>query len=169
MDMFRKDSLEQLQSMLSGNRQFNSQVNSSSQINLQTLTNTAAYQYGRVRIANMNQQSQHYLAETARLQPQHKSAGGTQRDARRSFRLCLSFHEVKISEALQANQAQSPALSVESYFYPSKHHMSSTGFASACKSFSADITLPISPSPSKQQESAADHQTFRGAFLFQEF
>jgi hypothetical protein len=57
---------------------------------LDPLTNTSQIQFGRVRIANKNQQRWHNLAETARPRPQHKSAGGTRRDARRSSRLCLS-------------------------------------------------------------------------------
>jgi hypothetical protein len=44
----------------------------------------------RVGIANTDQQWWHYLAETARPQPPHESAGGTRRQARRSSQLCLS-------------------------------------------------------------------------------
>ena len=53
-------------------------------------TDTPAVQFSRIWISNMNQQRWHYLAETARPQPQHKSAGGTRRDTRRSSQLCLS-------------------------------------------------------------------------------
>jgi hypothetical protein len=57
---------------------------------LDPLANTSQIHHlGRVRIANMNQQRWHYLAETARLW--HKSAGGTQRDAKRSG--CASRRE----------------------------------------------------------------------------
>jgi hypothetical protein len=51
-----------------------------------------AVQFRRVRIANMNQQWWHDLAETARPQPWHKLAGGIKanRNARRSSGLCLS-------------------------------------------------------------------------------
>jgi hypothetical protein len=51
-----------------------------------------AVQFGRVGIANTDQQQWHYLAETARPQPQYKSAGRIRanRDARKSSRLCLS-------------------------------------------------------------------------------
>jgi hypothetical protein len=42
------------------------------------------------------------------------------------------------------------------------------GFASACVFVSADITLPINLSLWKQQETAAHHQKFWGAFLFME-
>ena len=48
----------------------------------------SAVKLGGVQIANMNQQQWHYLAETARPQPQHKSARGTKRDTRRSSQLC---------------------------------------------------------------------------------
>jgi hypothetical protein len=42
----------------------------------------------------------------------------------------------------------SPCHYLSSSFYtPSKHHVSFMGFASASESISADITLPISPSP----------------------
>ena len=43
-------------------------------------------------------------------------------------------------------------------FIPSKRHVSSTGFSLAGPSVSADITLPISLSPPKQQETTAHHQ-----------
>jgi hypothetical protein len=51
---------------------------------------TSIVQFNRIGIANTNHQQWHYLAETARPQPQHKSAGGTNRNARRSSQLCLS-------------------------------------------------------------------------------
>ena len=50
-------------------------------------TDTPAVQFSSVRIANTNQQQWHYLAETARPQPQLKSAGGTRA---KSSPLCLS-------------------------------------------------------------------------------
>ena len=53
-------------------------------------------------------------------------------------------------------------------FIPSKHHIYSTGFASAGLSVSADITLLISLSPQKQQETVTHHQKFFGAFLSME-
>ena len=46
--------------------------------------------------------------------------------------------------------------------------MFSAGLASACASVSADITLPISLSPWKQQETAAHHQKFLSVFLSME-
>ena len=49
-------------------------------------------------------------------------------------------------------------------FMLGKHHVSATGLASAC--VSADITLPISLSPRKQQETVAHHHKFFGAFLY---
>ena len=90
---------------------------------------------------------------------------------------CASLREAKISEdsrptsiaqlAVPASQALSPSLRGV-LFIPSKHHVSSMGLASAHTSVSADITLPISPSPWKQQETAAHHQKFFGAFLSME-
>ena len=52
---------------------------------------TPAIQFGRVRTANTNQQWWYYLADTARSQPRHESAGGTKarRNTRRSSWLCL--------------------------------------------------------------------------------
>jgi hypothetical protein len=90
-----------------------------------------------------------------------------------------SFREAKIRKearpastaqrALEASQAPSPPLSVGPIYNPSKHHPSSTGLASALASVSADITLPVSLSPRKWQETAAHHQKFCfGAFLFTE-
>ena len=92
--------------------------------------------------------------------------------------LChASLNEAKISEdvrptsiaqlAVPASQALSLSL-CGVLFIPSKHHVSSTGLASACESVSADITLPISLSPQKQQETAAHHQKFFGVFLSME-
>ena len=61
--------------------------------------------------------------------------------------------------AVPASQALSLSLRGV-LFIPSKHHMSSTGFSLA------DITLPVSPCPQKwQQQTAAHHQKFFGAFL----
>ena len=53
-------------------------------------------------------------------------------------------------------------------FIPFKHHVSSMGLASACVSVSADITLPISPSPQKQQEATTHHQKVFVLFLSME-
>jgi len=43
------------------------------------------------------------------------------------------------------------------------------GLASACASGSADLTLAISPSLQKWQETAAHHQKFFGTFLCIEY
>lgn len=51
---------------------------------------TPAAQFGRVGVANINQQQWHCLAETASPQPWLTSAGGIRRDARRRSLLCLS-------------------------------------------------------------------------------
>jgi hypothetical protein len=90
VDLFRNGSLEKLSSVLSGNWQFGSQVNIGSSIHLKHFTDIPAVQFCRVRIANTNQQWWHYLAETARPQPWHKSTGGTLMNAQRSSQLCLS-------------------------------------------------------------------------------
>jgi hypothetical protein len=44
----------------------------------------------------------------------------------------------------------------------------STYLASVCESFSAEITLPISPDSQKQQETVAHHQKFFGVLLIME-
>ena len=56
----------------------------------------SAVEFGRVRIANKNQQQWHDLGERARPHPGHKSARGRSRNARRSSQLCL--REAKISK-----------------------------------------------------------------------
>ena len=109
-------------------------------------TDLPAVQFSRVGIANTNQQWWHNLAETARPQPQLESAEGTRKNARRSSRLCLP----------QGSKDQI-------------HHMFSTDLASVCASVSTDITLPVSWSPKKWQETAAaHHQKLFGVFLSME-
>jgi hypothetical protein len=57
---------------------------------------------------------------------------------------------------------------MESYLYPLNITCpSSTGFASARASVSADLSL-ISPSPWTLQETAARHHKFFGVFFFME-
>ena len=91
-----------------------------------------------VRIANKNQQWWHYLAETARPQPQHQSAGGT-----RATGMPGKFSAVPLSAKIsedwrpistvqQAKLGPSLCHCPSSPFYtPSKHHVSSTGLASS--------------------------------------
>jgi hypothetical protein len=57
----------------------------------------SAVQFGRVEIAYTNQQQWYYLAETARPQPWHESAGGPTETAGK-VRGCASLREVKISK-----------------------------------------------------------------------
>jgi hypothetical protein len=89
-------------------------------------------------------------------------------------------HQEKFSEKGQQSKNQwRPSLTtskprqaslspLSSNYTPSKHHLSSMCLASAHESVSADITLPINPSPMKQQEATAHHQKFFVAFLFME-
>ena len=127
----------------------------------------------------MNQQRQQDPAETTRPQPnQHKSAGVTRisQDTRRISLVYLS----QLSEYQRRHEDGRPGSIAEltlqaslshsllSPIYPSKHHVSSTGLASARVSVSADITLPISPSLQNPQETAAHHQKVFGAFLSME-
>jgi hypothetical protein len=92
---------------------------------------TPAVLFGRVRIATV-------VTGTAGPQPGQESVGGTSRNTR-SSQLCLS-QEVKIIKfmrltsvtqlAVPASQALSPSLR-QVLFIASKHHVSSTCFASA--------------------------------------
>jgi hypothetical protein len=124
--------------------------------------NTPAVQFSRVRIANMNEQWWHYLAETAR--PLCESPGETRRDTRRSSPLCLSQQ----SEAQQRQETNKHfsgrSTSKPSHHHclwspvytPFEHHMTSMGLASAHAFVEVDITRPIRPW--KQHE--PHHQNF---------
>jgi hypothetical protein len=103
--------LEQLLSVLSGNRQFSSQVSRGSLIHWQTLQQSRD---SKTRI----------------------SSGGTKTGRDR--------HHMWQRET--------------------SRWVSSTGLGSACVSVSADVTLPISPSPQKRQETVAHHKKFVGGF-----
>lgn len=98
----------------------------------------SAVQLGRVRITNTNQQQWNYLAETAKPRPQQESAGRTRRNARRSFQLCLSRwiedqQRQETNNHCTASLVETPSLSTKSFFiFSPKHHVSSTGLASAC-------------------------------------
>ena len=91
MDLFRKFSLEQIPSALSGNQQFGSHESAAAATSTRKhVTDTAAVQFSRVGIINANEQQWHYLAATVR--GQSESAGGFRmsRDPRKSSLLCLS-------------------------------------------------------------------------------
>jgi hypothetical protein len=77
--------------VLSGNRQFSSQVISGSSIYWQTFHGyiSCPVQQSQDSKKKKNQQWWHYLAKTARPQSRLQSAGTTRRNARRSS-LCLS-------------------------------------------------------------------------------
>ena len=125
--------------MLSGNWQVSLQISSGSSIHSQTL-------------------QRHNLIGRSRPQP----AGGTRRNARRSSQLCLIQQSEdqwrskthKLCTASSINRPTSASVTVHwVLFIPSKHHMSSMGLPSTHTSVSTDITLPISSSPQKQQNS----------------
>ena len=89
---------------------------------------------------------------------------------------CASLSEAKIREdsspatiaqlALPAGKpSPAPIMLLSPIHSPSKHHVSSMCLASACASVSADITLPISPSPRKRQETAAHQQKVLVSFF----
>ena len=127
------------------------------QLQLDPLANTSTIQFSRVGIANTNQQLWHDLAETAKPQPWHKSAGGTRRDARKSSQLCLSQQiedqwRLKTKNHCTASSISKSKPSLHHcpsspFYIPFKYHVSSTGLALAHMSVSADTTLPISLSP----------------------
>jgi hypothetical protein len=129
------------------------QVSSGSSIHAQTLHRyTQAVQFNRVGITSVNQQWWHDLAETARPRPQHKSAGGTPKGSQ-LYLSQWSKHQQRWETkkcciaSCTSNPNSASAIVCEVLFISSKHHVSSTGLASACASVSADIILPISPSP----------------------
>ena len=76
---------------------------------------------------------------------------------------CASFSEdlrpTSIAQlAVPASQGQPPSLSVKSDLYPPNiMRYLIMGLTLVCTSVSADITLQISLSPQKQQETAAHH------------
>lgn len=115
-------------------------------------TDKPAVQFDRVRIATAVIRP----SRDSQTQPQHKSAGGTSRNT--SSLLCLSqgsedqwrLRTSSAQLAIPASQAQPLSLSVKFCSYPLN-----MGLSSALGSVSADITLPISPSPRKWQEKAA--------------
>ena len=135
---------------------------------LKHFIDTPAVQFGRIRLGNRNQQQWHNLAETARPQPRHKSAGGTRtnRKARSSW-LCLfqgredqwRQETKKHCTASSISKPSSASITVHwVLFISSRHHVPSMGLALAQASVSADITLPISWNLKKWQETAAHHQ-----------
>ena len=110
-----KGSLEELSTVLSGNRQFSSQEEAvAARIHQQ-----CGLEVGRQTQIN---RGYHYLAETVRPQPPHKSAGGTRRKPG-EFLSCASLSEAKISKDERptkhctASNASSLSLSVGSYLH----------------------------------------------------
>ena len=96
VDLVRNGSLEQLLSVLSGNRQFTSWLEMAAPSIPEHFIGVPAVWFGRVGTANINQLWWHYLAGTARLQSQHKLTGGTREDQEKFWAVPLWV--VKISE-----------------------------------------------------------------------
>lgn len=119
--------------------------------------------FGWVSITNKNHQWWHYLLETARPQTQQDSAGGTRDNSGRNLR-CISLKVAKICEdvrptsvaqqAIPASQTQPPSLSTEFQLYSLQTCTLHRSCLIKCHA-SADITLPISPSPRNHQETTA--------------
>jgi hypothetical protein len=78
VDLFRNSSLEQIPSALSGSQKFSSQDSAvAAQSTCKNFTHILAVQFSSIRIANMNQEHWHFIAET--VWPQSiwlESAGG---------------------------------------------------------------------------------------------
>jgi len=157
--------------MLSGHRQFTSHVSRGSLVNLQTLhghTSSPVW---------LSWDSKYDSQASASAQGNRMDQGPGPRGMPGKVLGCASLGKVKIIKDVSlkhctASRAQPPSLSSKLYqqaelslhrcpsspFYiPSKHHVSSTGLASALESVSTDITLPISPSPHSPQEGLAYH------------
>jgi hypothetical protein len=108
---------------------------------------TPAVRFSRVATASRNQQWWHGLTETAR--PPQEEPGGTPGKMPPSAR------------PTSLTQPSSPSIIIRQVlFMLSKYRVSFMGPASVHVSVSADITLAISLSPHKQQESTAHHQKF---------
>ena len=67
---------------------------------------------------------------------------------------------------MQANEVQPLSLPIDSFLYPTKHHVSSMGLASACMSVSADITQ--SKSKKVARNSSIPPEVFFDTFLSME-
>ena len=94
----QKGSLEQLPSVLSGNRQFSSQVSRQWQLEPLESTSEMHQQSSLVESIEIATANRRDLAERAKPQPQLESAGNTWRDTRRSSLDRASLREVEINE-----------------------------------------------------------------------
>ena len=143
--------------MLSGNWQFGSQVSS---ICLQTLyryTSSAVWlsqdnKHKSAVVAGPSRDSQASasapVGRNDQQEHQEKFSAVPLSGKRRSAR-CKTHKRCTVSSI---NKPSSASVTVGQVpFIPFKHHVSSTGLASA------DITLPITSSSQKQQETAAHH------------
>lgn len=171
VDLFRSGSLKQLSSVLSGNRQFGLQVSNSSLIHLQTLHR---YTSSPVRESPKSKHESAVVPSPNRnSQASARSAQVSRRDQNQQghqefFAVPLSVKQrsskMRDQEVLQSQLYKQAPLSP--IYTPSKNHVLSTALASACESvlaklhesISANITLPVDPSPQKLQEAAAYYQ-----------
>lgn len=157
VDLFRNCSLENIPSVLPGY--------------------VPPVQFGRVRVANMNQQKPPGLSQIGPSQQEWLEPAGTPGEAL----CCASVNEVKISEDVRtmmcskASYARPHQCPLGPVYTPANHHGSSRGShlttrvskvvwvgKTACESDSVDITLPIGPSLRKLPE---HHRKFFGVFL----
>jgi hypothetical protein len=171
VDFFRKGSLEQILSVLSGN-QFSSQESiAAAWSNGKHLRDMSVMLLCILRIANTYQQQWHYQVETLRPQPWHKSVGGSQRDARGNSLLCLSQwsednKDWRSSVVHSISKTSSNSVTVCWVLFILPPNMCPPWVLSqnrsilAHESVSADITLPISLSHGKWQETVMCHQKF---------
>jgi hypothetical protein len=130
-------------------------------------TDIPAVQFGRVEIANMNQQAQPSRNNqvSALTQVSRRDLAQGQQEHQKIVLSCAYISNETISEdwrptniallALWESLVQSPSPSISFIYTPSNGSCFRTCLASANAPISADITLPISPSLWKQQETAA--------------
>ena len=115
----------------------------------------------RVELANMNQQQCHYLAETAKPQPQLGWAGGTRRNAKSSLREAKTQQRHQTHKCCTASSIQAK-LSLHQWlwsptFIPFKHHMS-------CLSTCVCLSWHPSANPPKSTEVAMNYSTLPEVF-----
>ena len=131
----------------------------------------------------MNQSWWHYLAETARPQPGHESAGGTRRDIRGSSCLFLSQgsedqQRCGTHKRSTANSVSKSCLYLPNIMCPPQVLPQPVSCPNSCRDSAQglpqhvclsqlSITLPVSPSLRKLQETTVHHRKFLVCFSIQ--
>ena len=170
-------SVEQIPSVLSGNWQFSPQVRRGSSIHLKHFMDISAVQFGRVSIANTNQQMWHELAETTRSQQsQQEGSGGTPGESLS----CSSLSEAKVKQRPETNKhctASSTSTPSSAFHYPAssiyspskQHIVLQVSCLSMClASVHACVSAANQPESVEIAKTMAHHQKLFGSFLFME-